>query len=278
MKLSKAGSFLQAFKKSAAGTARISLLVLLFAGVTHAGQAQPPVKDGQDSGSVFVMQEIPTRIVLSNTDVNRITCPNGTSVKDVVYSTEKGVSVKNQGTNAFVKFLVSKDNLTGKQKYRTDPVEFYVVCGDNQIFTLISTPKSVPAQHIQLVSNVSSVKKNLDMFKGISFERKIIMICQNVYTNNIPDSFSIKKVDNPLRVFEDIDVVLKRVVLADGEGIRLKEYVLLLKESGGTQLELNERDFLVPELAENPIAIALETHTLQPDTPRRLFVLERGDT
>lgn len=269
---------MRGFKKSAAGTARISLLVLLFAGVTHAGQAQPPVKDGQDSGSVFVMQEIPTRIVLSNTDVNRITCPNGTSVKDVVYSTEKGVSVKNQGTNAFVKFLVSKDNITGKQKYRTDPVEFYVVCGQNQIFTLISTPKSVPAQHIQLVSNVSSVKKNLDMFKGISFERKIIMVCQNVYTNNIPDSFSIRKVDEPLRVFEDIDVVLKRVVLADGEGIRLKEYVLLLKESGGTQLELNERDFLVPELAENPIAIALETHTLQPDTPRRLFVLERGDT
>ena len=115
-----------------------------------------------------------------------------------------------------------------------------------------------------------------DRFEGIPFERKVIMICQKVYTDEIPDSFTIKKVNKPVRVFKDIDVVLNRVVIAEGEGIRLKEYVLSLKESfKQDSLELAEKSFLVAELAENPVAIALESHTLQAKTPRRLFILER---
>ncbi|MBW1795642.1 MAG: type-F conjugative transfer system secretin TraK, partial [Deltaproteobacteria bacterium] len=115
--------------------------------------------------SVHVMQEVPTKVTLSNRDINRITCPDGALVKDVVYSSEKGVSVKIEGSNAFVKFLVIKDTITGKQKYRLDPVEFYVICEENQIFTLIGQPQKIPAQHIRLVRTAQRVKKNLSLFE-----------------------------------------------------------------------------------------------------------------
>jgi len=226
---------------------------------------------------VHVMQEVPTEVPLSNTDINRITCPNGALVKDVVYSSEKGVSVKIEGSNAFVKFLVVKDTVTGRQKHRTDPVEFYVVCEDNQIFTLIGAPQKIPAKHIQLVSSQKRVKKNLSLFEGIPFEKKVIMITQKVYTDDIPESFTIRKINQPVKIFKDIDVVLNRVVTADGEGVRLKEYILTLKESfQGESIELAEKSFLMAELTENPVAIVLETHTLRAKAPRRLFILERA--
>ena len=229
--------------------------------------------------SVRVMQEVPTKVTLSNRDINRMTCPDGALVKDVVYSSEKGVSVKIEGPNAFVKFLVAKETVTGKEKHRLDPVEFYVVCEDNQIFTLIGTPQNIPAQHIQLVSNTERVKKNLSLFAGIPFEKKVIMVTQKVYTDDIPDSFTVKRVNQPVPVFKDIDVVLNRVVIADGEGIRLKEYILSLKESfEQDSIQLAEKSFLVAELTENPVAVALETHTLRAKSPRRLFILEGTPT
>lgn len=232
-----------------------------------------------ENTSVHVMQEVPTKVTLSNRDINRITCPDGALVKDVVYSSEKGVSVRIEGSNAFVKFLVIKETITGKKKHRADPVEFYVICGENQIFTLIATPKKIPAQHVRLVGNTKRVKKNLSLFQGIPFEKKVIMVTQKVYTDDIPDSFTIKKLNQPVRVFKDIDVVLNRVVIAEGEGIRLKEYVLSLKESfKEDSIRLAEKSFLVAELTENPVAIALETHTLRANAPRRLFIVERTHT
>ena len=226
--------------------------------------------------TVQVIQEVPTRVILSNTDINRITCPAGKLVKDVIYSEEKAVNVKIEGGNAFVKFLVGKDIITGKKKGRVDPVEFYVVCGDNDVFTIISMPKKIPAQHVQLVSKQNQIKKNLSLFEGIPFEKRIIMMCQKVYTNDIPDSFTIRKIGKAIAVFKDIEVVLNRVIIAEGEGVWVKEYILSLKESSSESLELAEKSFLVPELAENPVAIALESHTLKPMTPRRLFILEQN--
>lgn len=225
---------------------------------------------------VQVMPEVTTEVVMSNTDINRITCPDGELVKDVVYSTEKAVSVKIEGSNAFVKFLIVKDTITGEQRYRTAPVELYVVCGDSQVFTIIAAPKNVPATHVQLVSDVKRIKKNISLFDGIPFERKAVMIIQKVYTDDIPASFTIKKVNRPVRAFKDINVILARVVDAEGEGLQLREYVLSLKKAFKQgSISLSEKQFLVPELTENPVAIALEAHTLKRERPMRLFILER---
>ncbi|MCK4500665.1 type-F conjugative transfer system secretin TraK, partial [Candidatus Babeliales bacterium] len=117
-----------------------SLLVFLLAGQSAAGEEA----DSYLSGSIQVMPEVTTKVQLSNRDINRITCPNGLLLKDAVYSTEKGISLKIEGSNAFVKYLIVKDAISGKNKYRSDPTELYIVCGNNnQIFTLIGIPKDI---------------------------------------------------------------------------------------------------------------------------------------
>ena len=45
----------------------------------------------------------------------------------------------------------------------------------------------------------------------------------------------------------------------------------------GESIELAEKSFLVAELTENPVAIALETQTLRAKAARRLFILERAE-
>jgi len=88
-----------------------------------------------------LLPETTTSIVFSNRDVNRIICQAG-PIKDVVFSQEKGISVKTSASNAFVKFLMSGDENAGGLTYSDTPSEIYVVCGpDNDVYTLIAEPE-----------------------------------------------------------------------------------------------------------------------------------------
>ena len=251
-----------------------SLLAFLFVGQS-AGEQKADSYLLQ--AAIQVMPEITTKVPLSNRDINRITCPNGLPLKDAVYSTEKGISLKIEGSNAFVKYLIIKDAISGENKYRSDPTELYIVCGNNnEIFTLIGMPKDIPAQHIQLVSKGEAIKKSLSLFEGIPFEKKVIMVMQKIYANNIPSAFTVKKIDKSFSVFKDIGITLNRIVVAEGEGMQVKEYILKLQESFKEKsVQLKEKDFLLPELTENPVAIALESQTLKKGRLTRLFILDR---
>jgi len=216
--------------------------------------------------SVEVMPGIATNVDFSNRDVNRIMCPAGQAVKDVVYSKEKGVTVKIAGNNVFVKFLIKKDPATGKDIYIKKPVEMYVVCGNKgMIYTLIFNPRNIPARFVKLTGDTGKIKKNLSLFKDMPMEKVVIMMVKKAYANNVPESFTVKKVNCRVDVFKDIDVVFNRTIVAEGEGIRLKEYIVQLKRSyKKDRMMVMEKYFLIPELAQNPVGIALE-----------LFIVER---
>ena len=73
-----------------------------------------------------------------------------------------------------------------------------------------------------------------------------------------------------------MDVLLNRQILADGEGLILKEYVLSLKPtSDKTALPLDEKFFFIPEITQHPVGIALEHMTLEMGQLCRLFVVEK---
>ena len=225
---------------------------------------------------VEVMPEITTSVDFSNRDVNRIMCPTGQPVKDVVCSQEKGVTVKIAGNNVFVKFLIKKDPATGKNIYVKKPVEMYVVCGaQSTIYTLIFNPRNIPARFVKLAGDTKKIEENLSLFKDMPAEKVVIMMIKKVYVNDIPESFTIKKVNHRIDIFRDIDVIFNRTIIAEAEGVRLKEYIVRLKKSyKKDRMKVMEKYFLVPELAQNPIGIALETLTLLKGKPTRLFVVE----
>lgn len=226
----------------------------------------------------MILPEITTKVILSSTDINRVTCNDG-PIKDVVYSKEKGLSVKINDSNAFIKFLVTKKHAGGRDElvYPYKPVELYFICGsDAAVYTVIGVPEKVPAQNIRLVSKKKQIKKNLSLFEGIPFEKKVLMITKYAFKDDIPESFTVKAANNKKDLFQDLNIFLKRTIIAEGEGIELKEYLISVKPGCSKQkMILEEKNFLLPELVKNPIGITLEKTALSKGETGRLFIVEK---
>ena len=229
---------------------------------------------------VQVLPELSTQVYLSNLDINRITCMGNRPVKDVIFSAEKGVTAKINGSNAFIKLQMHRDHLSVKPQAIEDPVELYVVCGNaGDVYTIIGVPKKIPAQWIQLVSKTGDVKRNLSLFEGKDFEKKVVTLVKQAWTGEYPDSYTVEDIDRRLTIggMAWLDVTLRRTVDVEGEGFRIKEYALLLSDNAvEAHRGIREKQFVRPRLSEHPLAITLDSLIVRKETPTRLFIVERS--
>ncbi len=230
--------------------------------------------------AVKVLPEISTQVYLSNLDINRITCMGDRPVKDVIFSAEKGVTTKINGANAFVKLQLRPDTLTAKPGVVEDPIELYVVCGsEKDVYTIIGIPRKIPAQWIQLTSKGGDIKKNLALFAGKDFEKKILTLVKQAFTEHYPDSYAVmpRNQDMAVKGLEWLDIVHRRSVRVEGEGLLLNEYQLQLKTADGEkERRVLEKQFLVPGLTESPLAVTLDSLIITKDRWARLFIIERA--
>lgn len=221
-------------------------------------------------GAVTVMPEVAQPVELSSSDVNRITCQG--EIKDVVYSREKGITVKFSGRDAFVKFRTGLKD--GKSTYSTTPSEIFVVCGDN-VYSLIALPKRIPARSIRLSpGKTENIRKNRSLFGALPFEKKVLSAIRSLYTEEIPESFTVSTPNKRIDLFRDLDLVLARVAVVEGEGIQVKEYRGTLADGDKDRIELGERDFLRNEISTDPIAVSLDRLVLKKGEILRAFVVE----
>lgn len=219
---------------------------------------------------VVVPPEVSTTIRLSSSDLNRISCP--AEIKEALTSTEKGVTIKITGKDAFVKFKVTKRG--DKMVYSSTPTEVYVVCGD-ETYSMIAFPQRIPSQTIRLSSGKEKkIKENISLYSGLPFEKKLLKVIREVFTEQIPDSYTVTREVKRFDAYKEIRVTLRRTVDIEGEGLRVKEYEVALKE-GILQFKMNEKMFIRTELAENPVAVSLERHLLRVGDTSRLFVVEQ---
>jgi len=217
-----------------------------------------------------VLPEATTSVRLSSSDMNRISCP--ADIREALTSTEKGLTIKITGKDAFVKFKVTKKG--DKFTYSTTPTELYVVCGE-ETFSMVIFPQRIPSQTIRLTSGKDKkIKENLSLYAGLPFEKKALKAIKDVYTENIPDSYSVSKKEKQFLSYKEIILTLKRTVDIEGEGLRIKEYEVSLRGET-TEFKLNEKMFLKTELAENPVAVSLERHILRTGDTSRLYVVEQ---
>lgn len=223
-------------------------------------------------GPAPILPEVTTRVALSNTDVNRLVCPEG--LKDVVFSQEKGIVVKISGGNAFVKFQALKQG--EETVYSETPSEFHVVCG-GEIYSLIGLPQRIPAQTIRLSSGKKqTVEKNLAIFAGLPLEKKVLTLLRQAYTDQLPESYLVRALPRRIDLFPALRLDLRREILVEGEGLAVREYLLTLKD-GQSPRRLSEGEFLRSELTSRPLAVALEELLPAPGKPTRLFIVERRD-
>lgn len=219
-----------------------------------------------------ILPEVTTKVRLSNTDVNRLVCPDG--IKDVVFSQEKGVKVKITDGNAFLKFQVIKK---GEEMIYTEvPSEFYVVCGGD-IYSLVGMPQRVPAQTIRLSSGKKQkIQQNLSLFNGMPLEKKILTLIRQTYTDQLPESYEVRVVNRQINLFPALWMSFTREIVVEGEGLAVREYRVSLK-SGTEPVRLTEQEFLRSELTSQPLAVAVDELLLSEGSHSRVFVVERRD-
>lgn len=221
-------------------------------------------------GSLTLPPDSMVRVELSSSDVNRIVCEGG-EIKDVVYSKEKGLIVKASGSDVYVKFQVfQKEN---KLVYDEAPSELYITCGES-VYSLIAAPVKTPSVTLRLADRKNKVKEGAAVFKGLVYEEKILKFLKMAYMDDIPDVFSIdvpsEEAASPEVRFSSVDLRLRRVVKAEGEGLVLKEYRVTPKED----IEVREIDFM--SLAERPAAVALDSTVMKQGLEYRLFVIDQA--
>jgi len=226
--------------------------------------------------TIVVLPEIAVPVEMSSMDINRVACPNELQIQDVIFSQEKGVKVKANGSNAFVKFPYRVTN--GEKKYATDPTELYIACGEN-IYNLIVYPKRIPSQTIRLsTGKLKNIKQNASLMGGLPLEKKTLMLIKLAYTDNLPESFDGITPNKNFKIFKGIQLTLKRQVLVEGEGLRLKEYHATnnkdIQPGDDEYLRLNEKDFMLTELTTNTIAIAMDKPNIRKGETTRLFIVE----
>jgi conjugal transfer pilus assembly protein TraK len=246
---------------------RLLLAVLLMLGLTVPAMA---ADSGEDDPLVVVFPEHTTKVNLSSTDVNRFVCPG--PIKDVMFSQDKGIKVKIAGENAFVKFQALKKGQ--EVLYSKTPSEFYVVC-DGDVFSMIGMPRQIPAQTIRLSSGLKKrIVKNLSLFAGLPLEKKVLKLIKQAYTGDLPESYTVRRIETQMDLFNQVWLIAKRDILVEGEGLGVREYVVSLKVGEG-QWRLSEKDFLRSALTRNPLAVAIEEPLLGPGDTTRVFIVER---
>lgn len=218
-----------------------------------------------------VPPEIITAVALSNSDINRIVCPG--TMNDLIFSKEKGLDGHFSGNNAFVKFKISKkgDELI----YAGTPSELFVVC-NNVVYSLIATPKAIPAVTLRLApAPGDTVKQNVALYQDLPLEKKALQLIKTAATGNYPSSYRVMTTDLPVRLSADLDTRLKRVVDVEGVGLRLKE--IKITSLATEPIDLNEKYFLKPDVGEAILAVSVEKHRLAPKESTRALVVEQRE-
>ncbi|MGV8058822.1 MAG: type-F conjugative transfer system secretin TraK [Smithellaceae bacterium] len=234
------------------------------------GQVLKAVEEVQSP--TIITPEIPTAVRVSARDINRVTCRSG-EIKDIVYSKEKGMTVSFSGKDAYVKYKYIK---RGNKTIYPSVTEMYIVCGD-ATYNLIAVPELIPAKTIQLSAGESEkIRKNKKYFSGMPSEKKIMTLIRAVYTDDLPESFTLEKqAPGDISPYAELYITPARTVTASGEGIRVSEYIIKIRADAKRQeIELDERDFM--EIATNPIALAIDKLKIKKGDTARMFICEQN--
>jgi len=238
--------------------------------------SKPKAKSGPEFDTILAFPETVITCDLSSRFINRIIAPGNKRIKDLIIQKSNGIEVKIEGKNGFITFLKKQNPLSGEIKLQTSPVEIYVVVEPDIIYTIIGQPQDMIAQTVELVWAKSDIEKNLKFFAGLPLEKKIVKMIKATMVDEIPDSFNQQKIGKEINILKSVNIYFNRLIIAEGEGLILKEYIVSLKKTAvKDEIPVMEQNFLLPELTKKPIGITIEDLTLTKKQSTRVFIVER---
>ena len=199
-----------------------------------------------------ILPEKTTEVTVSNIDVNRIVCPY--NIQDVVYSQEKGLQVKTEGRNLYVKLPIIVKAVNGEVKEKKlfkNKAELFISCGGH-VYSLILKPKKIPARTIYLTAPDEDMKKASSFFEKMSFEDAIVELIKRVAEERIPRGFKVEFVNQTIQ-YKDMEVTFRKKVI--GGGVIVKEFIIYSK----TPRIIKNTDLLDLKWVENSKTRAIAT-------------------
>jgi len=223
-----------------------------------------------------IQPDVVTPVRVSSLHINRIYCPG--EVQDVVYSEEKGLTVKVVGSDVFVKFKLVKNPAKGGEiETANEPAELYVVC-NNRVYSLILIPRKIPSTIIYLEKDKkTAISENPSLSKSIPFEKRLVEVISSLMRGVVPEEANVVKVGKPVQFSKVLDVVEEEDYRFEGEGFVIRVFSVRLSPNVKNEyVDLFEKDFLKKEISKAPIAIALSKLRLYKNDRVLLFVVERS--
>lgn len=218
-----------------------------------------------------IQAEIPTSVKLSNRDINRIVCPG--PMNDLIFSEEKAMTGHFVGNNGFIKFKI--EDFGDDYIYADTQSELFVVC-NNAVYTLLVTPADIPSVTLRLASPTGdSFKKNILHYQKMPLEKQALLLIREAYHDTYPTCYRVSELTRMVPLSPGLEVQLLQVVDVDGVGLRLKKY--LVKPLSDSQIKINEQLFLSSSISQSILAVSLENHTLRPNQPTLVFVVDRKE-
>lgn len=234
--------------------------------------ALSPTVSAQQAPHQAVTPEVPTQVVLSNRDTNRIVCMDG-QIDGYRFSEEKGASVDASGIEAFIKFQI--EQLGDTQKHVSIRSEFYFQCG-GVTYTLLALPRDVPAKTVHLIPGVlKQAQVNQRQLAPLADEARAIAITERILKNELPASYVNRLISDPYNraVLPKLDLRLAREVEVPGTAYSAREYHLRAR----TKAHLSEKAFLRPEFGAAIYAVTLDRLSLEAGEVARAVLIYRGD-
>lgn len=206
-------------------------------------------------------------VPLSKTEINRISTDE--TIKTIKYDQDiPDLAIDYEGSDAFIIYKGKK------------PFLAYVVT-ENNVYHTRFTPTGIPATYY-ILSEKALSQKNSTQFasskpalKGNSMEARLTEMVKHAYSNE-PQGAGDIQVD-PL---DDI-IKTKELEFFSYKTYKFKEdnifvKVLLVRTKKGyfkDTVAIREKDFILPEILQYPVAIAIENHLVNKDEFTRIFLV-----
>jgi len=192
-----------------------------------------------------------SRIDMSSIDVNRIVCPNKSTVTNFVHSEEKGLQLQPSGENLFVKFPVIETDSSGRKEkiYYTGSSEVFLSCGSS-VYSLVLNAKRIQGQTVYLSDTASDMKKAAEFTVSKSYDELMLDLITAIIHNSVPKGFKLSDTDLQ-DVYKDIQVTAVKEI--SGGGFRVRELVL----RSDKQVSITDTELIKLKMFKNVKAVAV---------------------
>ena len=210
--------------------------------------------------AVTVVPEIRTTVEVSKTDINRVSCANGT-ITSIDYAAGTGLTHKTHDNTKNIIFLFQQLNNGTTKEVINSKVNLLISC-NNEYYPLILEPQDIDSQtiHLALTQIEDKAKSNKELQKKAREQILVDLIKQS--RKNTQDDVVESKTPPKNFFIDKFQLQLSAISAIYGTHYQLKKYVVL--SSAPTRLD--EKTFLSSKISNYKIvALSLDDYELNQD-------------